>query len=70
MEEELNSTMNSAKSVTMFIRNMVEKIYTEEALRNCTPQGYPARSKGKDKLKKEETKCRLHPEGRDALLGK
>ena len=48
---------------------MVETIYTVEALNNATPQGFPARSRGTRKLKREKVLPRLHPDGRDALLG-
>lgn len=68
-ERDLDTALASSKSVTQFIRTMVDKIYTPEALANSTPQGFPARSQGKKKLKKGKVLPRLHPDGREALLG-
>lgn len=68
-EADLSSVSSAAATPMGFIRNMVEKVYTEDAIMNCTAQGFPARSKGSKKLKKMVVQPAIHPDGRAAIIG-
>lgn len=60
--EKLSSGLN-------FMRFMVDKVFTKDALQNATPQGYPPRGKGRKCYKDADVLPRLHPDGFDALQG-
>lgn len=70
LSHELEDAKIKATTPMQFIRSMVEKVYTLEALKSSTAQGFPPRSKGAKKLKKVEVLPALHPAGRLAILGK
>jgi len=63
-------TLSASKTVSIYLANMVDKIYTLPALQGATPKGLPPRSKGSKYCKDITVLPRLHPEGMDALLGK
>lgn len=69
-KSELDSALTNARTPMNFIRTMVDKIYTPQALAGATAQGFPARCIGKKRMKKRVVLPRLHPDGREALLGK
>jgi len=71
LKKDLDKHMKSP-TASIFLRQMVDKVYTREALRSATPGGFSARGKGKVYYKKKAraVKPRLHPDGLEALAGK
>ena len=57
-------------TLTSFVRKMVDKVYSTEALTNATPSGMPPRGKGVQFYTKRGVPPRLHPDGFKALFGK
>ncbi|XP_026289997.2 uncharacterized protein DDB_G0271670-like [Frankliniella occidentalis] len=68
LQSDLTEAINNSSSVTQFIRQLTPKVYTQDALTNATPQGYPDRSKGRKYC--GEVLPRLHRDGRSAILAR
>lgn len=69
LKADLDQAVKFPKA-SIFLRQMVGKVYTDEALKSATPRGFPGRGKGRSACRKKKTLPRLHPDGLDALLGK
>ncbi|KAJ1518986.1 hypothetical protein ONE63_011403 [Megalurothrips usitatus] len=69
-QKDIAFAVANSKTTINFVRLMVDKIYTREALEGSTAQGFPARGGGRKKMRKQKVLPRLHPDGRAALLEK
>ena len=58
-----------AKSCKSYISQLVDKVYTQEALQSATPKGFPPRGKGRKKLREKAVMPQLHPHGKLAIVG-
>lgn len=69
-ESKLQEALTTAKSPCVFIKSIVGHVYTPEALKGSTAQGFPSRHKGAKKLKQKDVLPGLDPAGRNAILSK
>ena len=66
---DIQEAATTAVTTSAFIRKMVTKVYTLEALLAATPTGYPPRGKGVKYYRKRGVPPRLHPDGWKAIFG-
>ncbi|KAK3919932.1 Halomucin [Frankliniella fusca] len=67
-KKQFESITKEAKSLPLLIRDLVRAVFTKEALKGSTAQGYPNRIIGRKKLRQKDVLPRLDPDGREAIL--